>query len=71
MQQVLVQFGPFLNRNHDLAPSLREKLLDIINNAHSLSLLKIVGCCQGAFCGIHFFYLEGDGYLVMNARGKS
>ena len=44
MQQIMTQFGdvvPFLDRNQDIGPSLRQKLLDILKDDQSLRLLKI------------------------------
>ena len=35
------RYSPFLNANADIGPSLRTKLLEILNNHSSLSQLKI------------------------------
>ena len=44
IHKVMEQFGdvlPFLSRNQDIGPSLQPKLLDVLSNTNSLSLLKI------------------------------
>ena len=67
MQQVMVQFGdllPFLDRNQDIGPALREKLLEILKNNQRVSLLKIE-LAAIVDVGEHFvkstYNLEGDG----------
>lgn len=74
MQQIMVQFGdlaPFLDKNQDLGPSLRPKLLEILNHPQSLSLLKIE-LATIVDVGVHFvkstYNLEGDGPLAMSCE---
>ena len=65
------QFGdvlPFLQQNQDIGPSLQQKLLDILINPDSLSLLK-TEMAVVADVGEHYvkftYKLEGDGLLAL------
>ncbi len=71
MQNVMVQFGdihPFLTKHSEIGPSLRGKLLDILNSASSVAQLK-VELSAVIDIGEHFvkatYSLEGDGVLMV------
>ena len=72
MNQVLLQFGhvePFLQRNEDIGPATRTKLLEILSNPQQLTVLKME-LASVIDVGVHFvkatYWLEGDGVLVLN-----
>ena len=71
LSQVMTQFGdiaPFLTENQDIGPSLRPKLLSIVNDPQSLAFLKMELAIT-IDIGEHFvkaiYNLEGDGPLAL------
>ena len=70
MQQIFWQFGdllPFFTNNTDIGPSIRPKLLEILNDAQKLAFLQIELAAVidlGETFVKATYRLEGDGALV-------